>query len=72
MENDMNETPENHTLRLLQEMRKDLQDLRSEVNAGFENVNIRMDGIAHILTLLAGNLAHHDDRIAALEGKTKS
>jgi hypothetical protein len=68
----MSETSENHTVRLLQEMRKDMQDLRSEMNAGFDNVNIRMDGIAHILTLLAGNLAHHDDRIAALEGKVKS
>ncbi|MBD1206131.1 MAG: hypothetical protein H9533_18595 [Rhodobacteraceae bacterium] len=68
----MSETPENHTVRLLQEMRKDMQDLRAEMNAGFENVNIRMDGIAHILTFLAGNLAHHEDRISAIEGKTKS
>lgn len=51
---------ENHTIRLLQEMRK-------EMHEGFENVNIRIDGITHILTLLAGNLHHHADRIEALE-----
>lgn len=51
---------ENHTIRLLQEMRKEMQE-------GFDNVNIRIDGVTHILTLLAGNLQHHADRIEALE-----
>ena len=40
----MSETPENHTIRLLQELRKEMRE-------GFDNVNVRMDGITHIMTL---------------------
>jgi hypothetical protein len=58
----MAEDADNHTIRLLQEMRKEMRD-------SFENVNIRIDGLTHILTLLAGNMAHHEERIDKLESK---
>jgi hypothetical protein len=52
----MVDEPENHTIRLLTEMREELR-------AGFANVNLRIDGLTHILTLLAGRSHDHEDRI---------
>ncbi|GHU05861.1 hypothetical protein FACS1894205_6470 [Alphaproteobacteria bacterium] len=39
--------PENHTIRLLQEM-------RTELNSKIDDPGVRIDGVAHILTLMAG------------------
>ncbi|MDO5643164.1 MAG: hypothetical protein Q4G26_12375 [Paracoccus sp. (in: a-proteobacteria)] len=56
----MSDTPENHTIRLLQEMRADLRK-------GFDDVNTRIDGLTHILTLLAAHSHTLDERIEKLE-----
>lgn len=58
----MPDEPENHTIRLLQEM-------RAEMRQGFENVNLRIDGLTHILVTLAGHIHQHDERIDRLEGR---
>ncbi|KGJ01670.1 hypothetical protein SAMN04487972_1564 [Paracoccus halophilus] len=60
----MSETPENHTIRLLQELRKEMRE-------GFDNVNVRMDGITHIMTLLAGHYHNVEERLSALEDRQK-
>ena len=56
----MPDTPENHTIRLLQEMRADLRK-------GFDDVNTRIDGLTHILTLMAAHSHTLDERIEKLE-----
>lgn len=56
----MVDEPENHTIRLLKEMRE-------EMRAEFANVNLRIDGLTHILTLLAGRSHDHEARIEKLE-----
>ena len=61
----MSETPENHTLRLLQEMRKEMQEMR-------EDLTLRIDGITHIMTLLAGHYHTVEDRLSALEDRQKT
>ena len=58
----MTDEPENHTIRLLQEM-------RAEMRKGFENVNLRMDGLTHILVTLASHIHQQDERIERLEAK---
>lgn len=58
----MPDDPENHTIRLLQEM-------RAEMRKGFEDVNLRMDGLTHILVTLAGHIHQHEERIQRLEAK---
>ncbi|SIS64475.1 hypothetical protein [Paracoccus saliphilus] len=65
----MSESTENHTLRLLQEMRKEMNEMRQEMSERFDGVDTRIDGVTHILTLLAANKHSHDDRITALEEK---
>lgn len=61
----MPDTPENHTIRLLQEM-------RAEMRKGFEDVNTRIDGLTHILTLLAAHSHTLDERIEKLEERHHS
>ena len=58
----MADEPENHTIRLLQEM-------RTEMRQGFDEVNLRMDGLTHILVTLAGHIHQHEQRIERLEGR---
>ncbi|PAU95029.1 hypothetical protein [Paracoccus salipaludis] len=60
----MIDDPENHTIRLLQEM-------RAEMRKGFEDVNLRIDGLTHILVTLAGHIHQHDERIERLEGRAE-
>ena len=60
----MTDEPENHTIRLLQEM-------RAEMRKGFEDVNLRIDGLTHILVTLAGHIHQHDERIERLEGRAE-
>lgn len=59
----MSDNVENHTLRLLQEMReefrKDMADLRT-----------RIDGNTLILNMLAGHLHDHEMRLERLEAKS--
>jgi|OM-RGC.v1.033664368 hypothetical protein len=74
----MAETPESHTIRLLQEMRQDIQDLRASMDARFESVlsemheqfdetNGKIDALTHMTMLLARNAADHEARLEALE-----
>ena len=58
----MTDEPENHTIRLLQEM-------RAEMRKGFEDVNLRMDGLTNILVTLTGHIHQQDERIERLEAK---
>lgn len=74
----MAEDPENHTIRLLQEMRAEMREMRAETHElriemrqGFEDVNLRMDGLTHILTMLAGHIHQHDERIEKLENRAE-
>ncbi len=59
--------PENLTLQLLREMRADMKAIRAEMQEGFDHLGTRIDGLAHILTVLAGNTYQHEERIARLE-----
>ena len=52
--------PEDHTLRLLQEMRADVREMREDINA-------RLDGITHIMTLMAAHSHTLDERMTKLE-----
>lgn len=63
----MVDEPENHTIRLLQEMRAEMRTGFAEVREEFANVNLRIDGLTHIITLLAGRSHDHEQRIGKLE-----
>ena len=63
----MVDEPENHTIRLLRELREQMQAGFEEMRAGFADVNLRIDGLTHILTLLAGRSHDHEERITRLE-----
>ena len=63
----MADDTENHTIKLLQEMRSEMGALRSDVREGFDDVNSRIDGLSHIVTLLAANMGGHEQRLDALE-----
>ena len=60
----MNDEPENHTIRLLQEMRSEMKAMR-------EDLTLRIDGITHIMTLLAGHYHSVEDRLSSLEDRNK-
>lgn len=38
---------------------------------GFEEVNLRIDGLTHIIVTLAGPIHQHDERIERLEGRAE-
>jgi hypothetical protein len=70
----MADEPENHTIRLLKEMRAEMREGFEKVDKRFEKVDdrfddlsLRVDGITHILTLLAGVSHDHEGRISKLE-----
>ncbi len=67
----MAENTENHTLRLLQEMREEMRQGFADVNARFDDVNLRIDGVTQIMTMLAGHIYQHDERLDTLESKPK-
>ena len=56
----MADDADNHTIRLLQEMRREVPD-RSD------DVETRIDGMTHIMTLTAGHPHDLDERVSALE-----
>lgn len=78
----MVEEPENHTIRLLREIRDEMRvefamigkrfetvDARfAKVDERFDDLGVRIDGLTHILTLLAGRSHDHEERIVKLEG----
>jgi hypothetical protein len=65
----MNETVENLILVQLPEMRGEMAAMRADVIAmkdGFTDVRGRVDGIATLLTLLAGHVHSIDERVEKL------
>ena len=60
----MAENTESHTIKLLQEMRKEMRE-------GFGDVNTRIDGVTHILALMAGHSADLDRRVEDVEAVLK-
>ena len=67
----MAETPENHTIALLQEMRREMRERFDAVDERFDGVDARIDGVTHILTLMAGHSHDLDRRVEALEDAAK-
>ena len=56
----MADDPENHTIRLLQEM-------RAEMREGFEDLTTRINGNTLILNMMMGMIHDHEERLAKLE-----
>ena len=74
----MAETPDNHTIALLQEMRREMRerfdavdDRFDAIDERFDGVDARIDGLTHILTLMAGHSHDLDRRVEALEEAAK-
>lgn len=63
----MNEETETLTLHLLREIRRDMQEMRTELKTEMREVHQRIDGVAHILTLRAGQTYRQDDRMDDFE-----
>ena len=63
----MADDAENHTIKLLREMRQEMQDSRAEMNERFDDVNLRIDGLTYIVTMLAGNMGGHAQRLDQME-----
>ena len=56
----MSNDPENHTLRLLQEIRAEMREMRDDLTA-------RIDGNTLILNMLGGLLHQHEERLNKVE-----
>ncbi len=72
----MSDSPESLTLRILQEMRADMRDLktgldevRSEMHEMRTDLTQRLDGNTMILNLIAGVTHDHEQRITDLESR---
>ncbi|WP_174280119.1 hypothetical protein [Sphingomonas bacterium] len=70
----MTDEPENLTLRLLQElrqemadMRSDLREMRSDMREMRKDLTQRVNGLAIMLTSVAGIMHDHEERIEKLE-----
>lgn len=74
----MSEGAENHAIQLLREMRREIADMRDEMRAEFASIrsemddrfdalDIRVDGLTHIVTFLAGQNYRLDERVSRLE-----
>jgi len=63
----MTDTPENHTIKLLQEIRGEMREQFAEMREQFDDVNTRIDGVTHILTLIAGHQYALEARVEAIE-----
>lgn len=75
----MAEDPENHTIKLLQEMRREINgrfdkvDERfAKIDDRFDEVDMRIDGLTYIVTMLAGNMGGHTERLDTLEAQMKA
>ena len=82
----MSEDAENHTILLLQEMRREISGLRADMRDGFATVtnrldgidsrldetNTRIDGVAHLMPLLDAHSSSLDDRVSVLESARPS
>ena len=70
----MADDPENHTVRLLQEMRAEMREMRAEVTGaraevreGFEDLTTRLNGNTLVLNMAMGLLHDHEQRLEKLE-----
>jgi hypothetical protein len=63
----MADEPENHTLRLLQEMRQEMREGFAEMGERLNGVDARLDGLTHIVTLLAGHSHGLEERLTRIE-----
>jgi len=63
----MADETENLTIRLLREMRNDMQNMREEMHEMRDDLATRMDGITHIMTLLAGHSHDLEERVSKIE-----
>ncbi len=63
----MSDDTENHTIKLLQEMRQEMRERFDQVDEQFRDVNARIDGITHIMTLMAGHSHNLDERVERIE-----
>jgi hypothetical protein len=68
----MSDKTENHTIKLLQEMRQEINAQFSDVAERFDDMNIRIDGLTHIMTLMAGHSHDLDERVERLEEVVKA
>ena len=82
----MADTPDNHTVALLQEMRREMRerfdaiDTRFDgidsrfdgVDDRFDGVDARIDGLTHIMTLMAAHSHDLDARVSTLEDAAKT
>ena len=65
----MGDDPENLTLRVLQELREEMRHLRIEMQETKEAVRNRVDGNTPLLTMVAGLVRDHENRIDELESR---
>lgn len=65
----MAQDSENLTLRVLRELRAEMRDARSDMNARFDDLGTRVDGNTMILNLIAGMLHDQEERITTLEAR---
>lgn len=65
----MTDEPENLTLRLLQELRQEMRDMRGEMNEQFADLTNRLDGNTLLLNIVAGLVHDHETRIDKLESR---
>ncbi len=68
----MTDGAENLILQILRDIRTDIAELRSDVatiKGDLSDVDQKVDGLAVIMTMLAGHVHHIDERVEALEGK---
>jgi hypothetical protein len=68
----MAETPDNHTVALLQEMRREMRERFDAIDTRFDGVDARIDGLTHILTLMAAHSHDLDARVSTLEDASKT
>jgi hypothetical protein len=65
----MVDDPEDLTLRVLQELREEMRHLRIEMQETKEAVRNRVDGNTPLLTMVAGLVRDHENRIDKLESR---
>ena len=65
----MGDDPENLTLRVPQDLREEMRHLRIEMQETKEAVRNRVDGNTPLLTMVAGLVRDHENRIDKLESR---
>ena len=65
----MADEPENLTIRLLQELRTEMREMRDDLTARVNDLSTRLNGNTIILSTIAGLYHDHEERIGALESR---